>query len=109
MTLTYPLESILKKGFFGDYEGKNEEDIIKIREVKDLLIVQIAQYKNSSFSIEDINIDGIGLFNESSKISYNNETRILWSGPRNWFLISNKKELLENIKKLFNEEILVMT
>ena len=109
MTLTYPLESILTKGFFGDYEGKNEEDIIKIREVKDLLIVQIAQYKNSSFSIEDINIDGIGLFNESSKISYNNETRILWSGPRNWFLISNKKELLENIKKLFNENDFAIT
>jgi len=49
------------------------------------------------------------LFNESSKISYNNKTRILWSGPRNWFLISNKKELLENIKKLFNENDFAIT
>ena len=39
-------------GQFGDYEDKNENNLLKISEIKNLLIVQIVQYKNSSVSIE---------------------------------------------------------
>ena len=32
MTLLSPLENIHKKGIFGDYENKNENDLITIKE-----------------------------------------------------------------------------
>ena len=107
MTSISVLENIHKKGLFGDYEGKNENELVKIIERKDLLIVQIAQYKNSS--TKDINIDGLKLSNEALKVNCNNYTRILWSGPKNWLLTSTKKNLLENIKKTCNENDFAVT
>ena len=87
------LENIYQKGFFGDYENKNEQSLIKVSEIKNLLILQIVQYKNSTISLKDINIDGLHLNNEVIKVNHNNETRILWFGPNNWLLISTKKNL----------------
>ena len=107
MTSISVLENIHKKGLFGDYEGKNENELVKIIERKDLLIVQIVQYKNSS--TKDINIDGLKLSNEALKVNCNNDTRILWNGPKNWLLTSTKKNLLENIKKTCNENDFAVT
>ena len=107
MTSISPLENVLKKGLYGDHEGKNENELVKIIERKDLLIVQIAQYKNSS--TKDINIDGLKLSNETLKVNCNSDTRILWSGPKNWLLTSTKKNLLENIKKTCNENDFAVT
>ena len=107
MTSISPLKNIHKKGLFGDCEGKNENELVKIIERKDLLIVQIAQYKNSS--TKDINIDDLKLSNEALKVNCNNDTRILWSGPKNWLLTSTKKNLLENIKKTCNENDFAVT
>ena len=107
MTSISVLENIHKKGLFGDYEGKSENELVKIIERKGLLIVQIAQYKNSS--TKDINIDGLKLSNEALKVNCNNDTRILWNGPKNWLLTSTKKNLLENIKKTCNENDFAVT
>ena len=107
MTSISVLENIHKKGLFGDYEGKNENELVKIIERKDLLIVQIAQYKN--FSTKDINIDDLKLNNEALKVNCNNDTRILWNGPKNWLLTSTKKNLLENIKKTCKENDFAVT
>ena len=41
MTSISPLANVLKKGLFGDYEGKNQDVLIKIKEIKNLLIFQI--------------------------------------------------------------------
>jgi len=101
MTLMSALENVHKKGLFGDHEGKNEEKLIKVLEKKNLLIVQIVQYKNFSTSIKDIKIDGLNLNNEVLNISCNSNTRILWSGPKNWLLVSTKKNLLKNIQQTF--------
>ena len=103
------LENIHQQGLFGDYEGKNENELIKIFERKNLLIVQIAQYKNSSFLTKDINIDGLNLTNETLKVSCNTDTRILWCGPKNWLLISRKKDLLKTIQKLLKDNDFAVT
>ena len=91
MTLLSPLENIHKKGIFGDYENKNENDLITIKEKKFLYISQIVQYKNSSATLKDI--DGLNLSDEALKVSSNKETRILWTGPKNWILTTTKKDL----------------
>ena len=101
MSLTSALANIYSKGQFGDYEGKNENNILKISEKKNLLVVQIVQYKNSAISIESIEIDGLKLKNEALRISCNKDTRILWNGPKNWLLTSTKKNLLKDISQNF--------
>ena len=103
MTSITALENIHTKGLFGDHEDKNENKLINIQERKNLLIVQIAQYKNSSTLIKDINIDGLNLTNEALKVSSNGDTRILWCGPKNWLLVSTKKDLLITIQQSLKE------
>ncbi|MDA9071073.1 sarcosine oxidase [Candidatus Pelagibacter sp.] len=103
MTTTSALESVYIKGIFGDYEGKNEKNLLNICENKNLLIIQIAQYKNSTVSIRSIKIDNLNLVNKTLNVSSNNDTRILWNGPNCWLLVSTKKELLQEITKKFDE------
>jgi len=103
MTSISALQNIHLKGLYGDFEGKNEKDLLKVSENRDLLIVQIVQYKNSSTSIESLRIDSLNLKNEPLNVSSNNNTRILWNGPNNWLLVSNKNELLKEISEKFDE------
>ena len=103
MTSLSSLENVHLKGLFGDYENKNEKDLLKISENKDLLIIQIVQYKNSSTSLESLKIDDLSLKNEALNVSNNSDTRILWNGPNNWLLVSNKNELLKEISEKFDE------
>ena len=109
MTSISALENIHNKGLFGDHEGKNETKLLKIFERKNLLIVQIVQFKNSSSSIKEINIDGLNFIDEAQKVSSNNDTRILWCGPKNWLLTSKKKDLIKTIQKTFNESDFAIT
>ena len=109
MTSVSALENIHTKGLFGDYENKNETDLLKISESKNLLIVQIAQYKNSFISIDDLDIDNLKLKNEPLNVISNNDTRILWSGPKNWLLVSTKKDLLKNILQVFKDTDFAVT
>ena len=109
MTSISALENIHFKGLFGDYEDKNEKDLLKISENKDLLIIQIVQYKNSSTSLDSLKIDDLNLKNEALNVSNNNDTRILWNGPNNWLLVSNKKDLLKEIVEKFDENNFAIT
>ncbi|MDA9652392.1 sarcosine oxidase [bacterium] len=103
MSLTSALANVHSIGQFGDHEGKDENDLLKFSEMKNLLIVQIVQYKNSTVSIESNNIDGLKLRNVPLKVASNHDTRILWNGPKNWLLVSTKKDLLDNILQNFDE------
>ena len=109
MSLMSALVNVHSIGQFGDYEGKNENDLLKISEIKNLLIVQIVQYKNSIVSFESFDIDGLKLKNEPLSVSNNTDTRILWNGPKNWLLVSTKKDLLTNISKNFKETDFAVT
>ena len=109
MSLVSALANIHTTGQFGDYEGKNENDLLKISENKNLLIVQIVQYKNSTISFESIEIDGLKLKDEPLSVIFNNDTRVLWNGPKNWLLVSTKKDLLTNISKNFIETDFAVT
>ena len=109
MTSVSALNHIHKTGLFGNHESKNVENLLKVSEIKNMLIVQIVQYKNSSVSFESIDIDGLKLKNEPLSVVSNNDTRILWNGPKNWLLVSTKKDLLKNISETFKETDFAVT
>ena len=97
------LANVHSTGQFGDYQGKNGNNLLKISEIKNLLIVQIVQYKKSTVSIEHVDIDGLKLKDKPLDVISNNETRILWNRTKNWLLVSTKKDLLKSISQNFKE------
>ena len=109
MTSVSALNHVHKPGLFGNHENKNEENLLKVSEIKNLLIVQIVQYKNSTVQFENIVIDNLKLKNEPLSVVSNNDTRILWNAPKNWLLVSTKKDLLKNIVEVFKETDFAVT
>jgi len=109
MTAIAPLESIHKKGLFGDHHKKNENDLIQISEVKHLKIIQLVQYKKSKIQLETIQIDNLKLPRENLKVISNKDTRILWNAPNNWLIISSKENIIETIKEKCSNENFALT
>ena len=103
------LANVHSNGKFGDHEGKNENDLLKISEIKNLLVVQIVQYKNSTVPFENIKIDNLKLKDEPLNVKSNSNTRILWNGPKNWLLVSTNKILYKNITELFQSSDFAVT
>jgi sarcosine oxidase subunit gamma len=109
MTVISALQNVHVEGSFGNFENKSENELLKIKELKNLLIVQIAQYKNSSIKIDDINFNNLKFVNQAQKVVSNENIRVLWNSPNNWLLVSHEKELLKEIYSTFNENDFAVT
>jgi len=73
------------------------------------MIIQIVQYKRSKIQLNNIQIDGLGFSLQSSKVSSNKETRILWTAPSTWLVISRKENIVETIKEKCKSENFAVT
>ena len=102
-----PLHFDHKLGFYGDYE--NKDDILKLTEVKELSIFQIAKFKKSSVDINQIIFNNLKLPTKSLTVTSDNIARILWVGPDTWLIISKDKKLIEDIHNTFNENDFAVT
>mgnify|MGYP000288121334 FL=1 len=109
MSLISALNNVHTKGQFGDFEGKDDKNLLSISETTNLLIVQIVQFKSSNSSLENVQVDGLNLRDNPSLVSSNDNTRILWNGPRNWILVSKKKDTLNEIEQKFNDNEFAIT
>ena len=109
MTVISALQNVHIEGSFGNFENKSENELLKIKELKNLLIVQIVQYKNSSIKIDDINFNNLKFVNQSQTVVSNENIRVLWNSPNNWLLVSHEKELLKEIYSTFNENDFAVT
>ena len=108
MTYNSPLNFVHKIGKFGNHEKKNENDLLKVSEVSGLSIFQIAQYRNSSFDISKIRLDGLS-FPSSLNSTSNINTRILWLGPNNWLIFSSVLDLIEKEKDQLHDTDFAIT
>ena len=98
MTALSALDSIHKKGLFGDHHKKNEKHILEISEIKESIIVQIVQYKRSKINIKDIKIGDLNVPKENSSVKSGEDIRILWNAPRTWLIISSRENIIQLIK-----------
>ncbi len=99
MTAITPLEFIHKKGIFGNHHKKDQNELLKFSEIKNLSIIQLVQYKKSKINLKEVKIDGLEIPLQNSKVTANSTTRILWNAPRTWLIISNKEDLDKVVKK----------
>ncbi len=109
MSLISALENVHQKGQFGDYEDKDENSLLKVSELKNLLIVQVVQYKNSNNLIDKLIIDNLKISNNPLNVSNNENTRILWYGPRNWLIVSKNKKIIKEIEQNFSDKDFAVT
>ena len=109
MSLISALANVHHQGQFGDFEDKKGDELLKISEKKNLLIVQIVQFKNPNIQIESIDIDGLKLKDSSLNVAFNENTRILWNGPKNWLLVSSNKDLIKSISLTCKETDFAVT
>ena len=96
-----------KIGLFGDHEGK--QDLLRISEIKNLSIYQIAKFKKSEVQSNQIKIDGLPLPQENPLVSANENLRILWIGPDTWICISTNANLIDLISSACSDNDFAIT
>ena len=106
MTSISSLNKVHHLGQYGNFENKDENQLIKIKEIKNIFIYQIVKFKNSKKNNTEIMVDNLN-FPEVLKVNSNDQTRILWIGPENWLVISSNNILNELNEKFSTTEFAV--
>ena len=106
MTSISSLNKVHHLGQYGNFENKDENQLIKIKEIKNIFIYQVVKFKNSKKNNTEIIVDNLN-FPEVLKVSSNDQTRILWMGPENWLVISSNNLLNELNEKFSTTEFAV--
>ena len=109
MTANSPLQSIHKKGLFGDHHKKDENKLLNITELKNLTIIQIYKFKNSKVELKGLNIDDLELSLQNLKVISNKNTRILWSSPNTWLVVSKRENIVGIINEKFDDKDFAIT
>ena len=106
MTSISSLNKVHHLGQYGNFENKDENQLIKIKEIKNIFIYQVVKFKNSKKNNTEIMVDNLN-FPEVLKVNSNDQTRILWMGPENWLVISSNNLLNELSEKFSTTEFAV--
>ena len=106
MTSISSLNKVHHLGQYGNFENKDENQLIKIKEIKNIFIYQVVKFKNSKKNNTEIMVDNLN-FPEVLKVNSNDQTRILWMGPENWLVISSNHLLNELNEKFTTTEFAV--
>ena len=106
MTSISSLNKVHHLGQYGNFENKDENQLIKIKEIKNIFIYQVVKFKNSKKNNTEIMVDNLN-FPEVLKVNSNDQTRILWMGPENWLVISSNNILNELNEKFSTTEFAV--
>ena len=106
MTSISSLNKVHQLGQYGNFENKDENQLIKIKEIKNIFIYQAVKFKNSKKNNTEIMVDNLN-FPEVLKVNSNDQTRILWMGPENWLVISSNNLLNELNEKFSTTEFAV--
>ena len=109
MSRISPLQNAHKKGLFGDCQEKNNSNLLKIREITDVKIYQVVQYKKSSVSANNIQLGSVNLPTQAAEVSTDEQTRIQWFAPRSWIIFSNDNNISSAIESAFNDEDFAVT
>lgn len=101
------LENIFIKGKYGNFVDKKDSELLKISEIKNQIIYQLARFSNSNYDYSQIKIDDLNL-PTTLKTSFNNQTRINWMGPNNWMIVSSNQSVTNDLNnQLLNKEFAV--
>ena len=106
MTSISSLNKVHHLGQYGNFENKDENQLIKIKEIKNIFIYQVVKFKNSKKNNTELMVDNLN-FPEVLKVNSNDQTRILWMGPENWLVISSNNLLNELNEKFSTTEFAV--
>ena len=109
MSRISPLQNSHKKGLFGDYQEKTESNLLKIREITDVKIYQVVQYKKSAVSTSNIQLGSINLPKQAAEVSADEQTRVQWFAPRSWIIFSNDDNISSAVENTFNNEDFAVT
>ena len=108
MKVLSPLGDIHKIGIYGNIENKAETNLLEISEETSKNIYQITKFKNTDSSLTNLSIRDLEISTNPMIVKSNLKTRILWTGPNQWLIVSDDK-ILEDELKIFDSNNFAVT